>query len=332
MCEEIINDLNSIQYENEEASRFAKVWVAEGRDAAEKSRKLTRMHGQGGSTPQRDRNFRDVSIFITELAINMVKDNYADAFRDSMTVEYLDNLRQKLKKEREAQPLLDQVLNKQYGPRTLLEELFYEAMVSPITGSSVNVMKLSNMIADTRWAITGQVQNLLRMQNANSRKYYKMIKVTHNTINTISLYNTGILIFCVSSYTQDHGGVLTYRQRGRAEFKVVDIDAEKKSKVAEAAELAAKQVKEQNGLPTAPGVDITIPDSLFGSDVSSKKTSSTSSREAVSASGTNMLTPFAVGSPFAATNNTATSSTEASQEDDVNLLDVDFGMAGPMSM
>lgn len=184
VCEEIINDLNSIQYENDEAARFAKVWVMEGREAAEKSRKLTRMQGQGGSTPQRDRNFRDVSIYITELAINMVKDNCVDNY-DSNTVEYLDKLLKKLEKERVAQPLQDQILNKQYGPRTLLEELFHEAMMGSVGETSVNVMKLSNMIADTRWAITVQVQNLLRMQNANSRKYYKMIKVRQDCNNNI---------------------------------------------------------------------------------------------------------------------------------------------------
>ena len=176
VCEEIINDLNAIQYENEEAMRFASAWIAEGREAAERSRKLTRMPGQSESTPQRDRNFHDVNTFITELAIMLVKKNYVDA-HDTSTIEYLDTLVSKLKKEREAQPFHEQFLNKQYGPRTLLEELFHAAMIGSVTGSSVNVMKLSQMIADTRWTITVQVQNILRVQNANSRKYYKMIKV-----------------------------------------------------------------------------------------------------------------------------------------------------------
>lgn len=177
VCEEIVNDLNSVQYENEEAVRFVTVWISDGREVAEKSRKLTRMAGQSESTPQRDRNYRDVSTFVTELAIMLVKKNYAESLRDPATVEYLDVLLGKLKKEREAQSPADQFFNQNDGPRTLLEELFHAAMIGSITGSSVNVMKLSKMIADTRWNIAVQVQNILRTQTANSRKYYKMIKV-----------------------------------------------------------------------------------------------------------------------------------------------------------
>lgn len=63
---EMINDLGCISLENEEVQRYAGVWAKDGREAAEKSRKVTRMRGQGGSTPLRDRNYLGLSVFVSQ--------------------------------------------------------------------------------------------------------------------------------------------------------------------------------------------------------------------------------------------------------------------------
>ena len=76
LCQEIIEDLGTIRNENNEAARVAGISVREGREAARKARRPTRINDQEGSTPLRDKNFRDMdllvignSIYFTELNI-----------------------------------------------------------------------------------------------------------------------------------------------------------------------------------------------------------------------------------------------------------------------
>jgi hypothetical protein len=61
---EMINDLGCIALENDEVQRYAGVWAKEGREAAEKSRKVTRV-GQGSATPLRDRNYLGLNVFVS---------------------------------------------------------------------------------------------------------------------------------------------------------------------------------------------------------------------------------------------------------------------------
>lgn len=105
---------------------------------------------------------------------------------------------------------------------------------------------------------------------------------------------------------------------------------ERKRKLAE-----AQQMREQKEFSTATSSSSEneagsseLPDFLFGTDLSSKKIISTTTRETVSTSSNANRDPELLPvEPLP-----DSSSTEDNGADDVNLLDMDFGMAGPMSM
>jgi hypothetical protein len=125
------------------------------------------------------------------------------------TASFLTSFLEKLKSDYQSMSVSDQFFSKNFGPRTFLEELYYlgitgSTSVDDIIGTNsnlintnydtssnlidknksdsdksslVNVLKLSQMISDTRTALALQIQGILRLQNTSNRKYYKMIKV-----------------------------------------------------------------------------------------------------------------------------------------------------------
>jgi hypothetical protein len=62
---ELIQDLGSIKYEHLEAMKYGKVCMSEGKENAEKTRGITRMHEIDESTPFRDQNFSNCSLLVS---------------------------------------------------------------------------------------------------------------------------------------------------------------------------------------------------------------------------------------------------------------------------
>ena len=115
----------------------------------------------------------------------------------------------------------------------------------------------------------------------------------------------------------------SYQRKGRADFKIISLEEEKKRQLEEEAkEKAAAASSEIENSSQVDG-----PDSLFGpvTDLSLKKITSTTTRESSTTAAT-----VSVNTEF--TDAMTSSTTADAVDDDVNLLDMDFGATGPMSM
>lgn len=133
VSEEMISDLGCILLENKEAIRFANDKFNKGLDAAEVSRRITRMAGQDGSTPLRDKTYHDFSLLITNLALDSAKIALSSS-GDMLTINYLDNFIEEITKFDASKNLspLDLLLQELNGPRTLIEELYYAGLTDGV--------------------------------------------------------------------------------------------------------------------------------------------------------------------------------------------------------
>ena len=114
----------------------------------------------------------------------------------------------------------------------------------------------------------------------------------------------------------------SYQRKGRADFKIISLEEEKKRQLEEEAkEKAAAASSEIENSSQIDG-----PDSLFGpvTDLSLKKITSTTTRESATTAASANAEQF--------TDAMTSSTTADAVDDDVNLLDMDFGATGPMSM
>ncbi len=133
VSEEMISDLGCILLENKEAMRFANDKFNKGPDAAEGSRRITRMAGQDGSTPLRDKTYHDFSLLITNLALDSAKMALSSS-GDTPTITYLDNFIEEITKFNASKNLspLELLLQELNGPRTLIEELYYAGLTDGV--------------------------------------------------------------------------------------------------------------------------------------------------------------------------------------------------------
>lgn len=153
ICEEIIHDLGSILLENNEAIRYATTRLAEGKDAAEKSRKLTTSNS-GASTPNRLNNYLKVSTLITGAALNLVREALEKS-RDSLAQQRLEELVDRLHSDEKTLNPAQRHFAQYFGPRGLIEEVYYMGLIEGIVekdGKKTNLMRMARSLLDLRCA------------------------------------------------------------------------------------------------------------------------------------------------------------------------------------
>ena len=171
----MILDLGCVRLENDEAVRFASAWARDGVDAAEKSRKVTRMREQDESTPLRDGNYMNFDVMITTLAMQLVRDDLVRT-KDNLAIQVLDELATKMSDDDDTIAMLEREI---HGPRSYMEQLYYRGITDGIgkSGSkTVNILRVAENLFDTRLAIAKEASKLLSLQSLKNRHYYKMIK------------------------------------------------------------------------------------------------------------------------------------------------------------
>ena len=171
-------DLGCVVTENVEILRFATAWAIDGREVAEKSRKLTRIRSQGGNTPMRDKHYRDVNILVTQLAMELIRTDLLNS-RDESALDMLRALEAKMETDDVARSILERMLNETEGPRQFLEELYYKGLTNGAGlkgGRAMNVLNVAENLLHTRAAIAKEATKFLTQQNLYNLQYYKMIK------------------------------------------------------------------------------------------------------------------------------------------------------------
>jgi len=199
---ELITDLGCILLENVEAIRFATVKAQEGVEAAEKSRRQTRMSYEGGCTPLRDRNYYDLSVLLTNAAIDLVKSSNKDNKEYQV---FLDDFLNKMAADDKERNPLDRILHEPIAPRELIEEIYYLGLIEGVDKSakSINILRLGKLLLDSRLALAVEITKICKAQNLEHRAYYRMIT--------------------------EHGGFQKIDLSGAPKYKLIDLDAEKRN-------------------------------------------------------------------------------------------------------
>ena len=181
---EMILDLGSIITGNDEIVRFSQEWVKSGREVAEKSRKPTRPQTDGGEngTPLRDANYHALDIMITQLALDLVREELLKA-RDESTIAVLDahikktvgdgvSLGNRGHQLPIARTLMERMHNDKDGSHPFLEELYYKGITEGVSMKrpdggikAVNVLKLAENLLETRYAIAKEISKILSLQS-----------------------------------------------------------------------------------------------------------------------------------------------------------------------
>lgn len=251
---ELINDLGCVLLENNEAVRYATVKVGEGKEKAEKSRRQTRMAYEGGCTPLRDRNYYDLSVLLTNVAIDMIRTIHKEN-KDYQV--FLDDFLTKLAKEDEKRNPLDRVLHETIAPRELIEEIYFLGLTEGVNSNeqnSVNILRLGKLLMDARLALAVEFTKFFKASNLEHRAYYRMIT--------------------------DNGGFKKLDLSGAPKYKLLDLDAERRK--AEQAEKEKIENAEKQVLPKSNEVveQQQINDEIISSDINIVSTSTIEGEEA----------------------------------------------------
>lgn len=199
---ELISDLGCILLENVEAMRYATAKAHDGVEAAEKSRRQTRMSYEGGCTPLRDRNYNDLSVLLTNAAIDLVKSTNKDNKEYQV---FLDDFLNKMAADDKERNPLDRILHEPIGPRELIEEIYYLGLIEGVDKSSksINILRLGKLLLDFRLALAVEITKICKAQNLEHRAYYRMIT--------------------------EHGGFQKIDLSGEPKYRLLDLDAEKRN-------------------------------------------------------------------------------------------------------
>mmetsp|Transcript_9958 Transcript_9958/g.16395 ORF Transcript_9958/g.16395 Transcript_9958/m.16395 type:complete len:457 (+) Transcript_9958:115-1485(+) len=221
ICEEVIQDLGSIRLENEEAIRYATTWVNSDYANAEKTRHLTRVASQGGSTPLRHKTFDEVGLLVTNMALDVVKEDLS-ARKETGSIKLIDEILAKVTKEIEMLDPVDKKIAESRLSQTFLEKLCHlglsEGAFNKESDQPCNVLKLAQNLLDTRLSIAMASITVLESQNRENRSYYKLIK--------------------------DKGGFQKFNLRPRKpEIKIVNIEEEQRKDAEEKAAARAQKQK-----------------------------------------------------------------------------------------
>jgi len=225
VCSEIIQDLGSIILENKEAVKCAQLRQLHGIEYANKHRHPTRNSDMGGSTPLRNRNFNTIAVLITNVALDLIRQELVEG-GDAQSSARLDQLIAQMVAETEAmQPAERVVRGTMYGtgPKWLVEELYFIAITEEAVASKY--LKMAQRVLSLRHALALVACKLLGEQNLQARKYFKMIK--------------------------DMGG-FSKLDLGKSKVKLVDM-ADVWAAEAAAADAQATQQQQQDSKPTQSG-------------------------------------------------------------------------------
>jgi hypothetical protein len=227
IIEELIQDLGAVQLENAEAVRFAHAWIKGNREVAEKTRTLTRQQGgednEGGSTPLRDNTYSDVSLLLTNFALDLVKADLR-AREDTGALLCIEQVLEKVTKDVDKLLALDKKLAIGRLPQALLEELCYRGLTEGATGGQggqSNFLKLSQNVLQTRFALAMGSVRVLESLNRENKNYYRVIK--------------------------EHGGFAKFADpyKKKPELRIVNLQEEAAKEAAEAMASRARQGRER---------------------------------------------------------------------------------------
>ena len=205
--EELYKDLQSIPGSNAEAARYARCLMTEGLEAAEKSRRLTRLQHEGGSTPLREKSFQETQVLILNIALDLVKGELAKDGSESAleSIKFLEEFTFNSTKSTRSDAL-EQLDEERLFHRTLLEQLHFRGITegaSSMINSNVNILALSQSLMSQRAAVARDLRKIIMQLQSTSRTYYKTIK--------------------------DKGGFKKFDLDARPNFRVIDLDKEEEA-------------------------------------------------------------------------------------------------------
>lgn len=151
---ELIADLKCIRSEHNEAQRYASEKMLEGKEKAEFNRRLTRNSEDEECTPLRNQNYHEISVYITNVALDIVKHQLGKG-KSSTGIDFLDSVLAKLDKEHEDRDVLERFLHSPRGPCYLIEELYFEGIMQGVSvqpdGDSLNKLKIAQDVMTYRY-------------------------------------------------------------------------------------------------------------------------------------------------------------------------------------
>ena len=207
---EMYKDLQSIPGSNAEAARYARCLMTEGLEAAEKSRRLTRLQHEGGSTPLREKSFQETNVLILNIALDLVKGDLAKDGSESAleSIKFLDEFTANATVSTRADAL-ERLDEERLFHRSLLEQLHYRGITEGASSSintKVNILALSQSLMSQRAAVARDFRKIITQCESTSRSYYKTIK--------------------------DNGGFKKFDLSARPNFAVIDLDKEEEQAAA----------------------------------------------------------------------------------------------------
>ena len=174
----MIQDLGCTRLENEEAIRFAYTWARDGHEAAEKSRKVTRIFEDDESTPKRDYNYMNFNVMLSALALELVRNDLI-ANKDHASIQVLDELTTTIGEDDDSATMKERCHHERFGPRSFMEQLYYKGVTVGVAKpgvKTINTLKVAESFLDARLVISREISKQLSLQSMQNRHYYKMIK------------------------------------------------------------------------------------------------------------------------------------------------------------
>ena len=200
---EMYKDLLSIPNSNAEVARYARTLVADGPIEAERSRRLTRIAHEGGSTPLREKSFVETQTLIINIALDLCKRELIEENREGseQAVKFLDDFVANITANDSTDPL-EKLEEDRIAHRTLLEQLYYRGITAEVGAgnSKFNILTLSQMLMRKRSAVARDFRKIITILENDGRGYYKMIR--------------------------DFGGFKKFDLNPKGGFEIVDLDAE----------------------------------------------------------------------------------------------------------
>jgi len=178
---ELVLDLYSIHYENREAERFATEWMHSGLEEAQKHRKRTHYVAHS-STPLRGRNYQQLSLLVTNVAIDLAKADLGKAGDKTSQAalvylcKYVDEYVQGV----DRLGSMERLIQEPHGPRTLIEKLYFRGLTESIVElegeASVSVLNIAQLVLEKRMQTAATCVQIVGDLTAFSRHYYRQIR------------------------------------------------------------------------------------------------------------------------------------------------------------
>jgi hypothetical protein len=183
ITKELLIDLATIENEHFEASRYSSVFIAEGKEVADKSRKPVRLHFEDNDengSPFREKNWGQIGFLITKIALNLMKLDYQRSPDKSTQTTMLDKLNQHINAA--FQPLSAEPVRRARQEilitRQLLESLCIEGLQGVITSNQPNIVNTRIIAEDfqnKRIFVSSIIRRILHEEDQYLRLQYKKI-------------------------------------------------------------------------------------------------------------------------------------------------------------